>query len=170
MNRAVATIIVAVVILLVLVAMYVGWRSRQRRQESLATTLPVPEDIGEELIALDLLYVGTTIAGEPLNRVAVSGLGFRARAAVTVARAGIVLAIAGERDAFIPADDILGVDRATWAIDRVVEQGGLMCVNWMLGDTAVDSYFRVVDPPDPTGLIDAVHLIIVGAADQRGTR
>ncbi len=170
MSRVIPTIVVTLVILLALVGMYAGWRARQRRQTSLPPMLPVPEDIGHEILALDLYYVATTMAGEPLNRVAVSGLGYRARATVTVAHSGIVLGLAGEPDAFIPADEILGVDRASWTVDRVVEPGGLVCVNWMLGDTAVDSYFRVVDPPDPTNLIDAIQMTIVGEADQRGTR
>ena len=118
-------------------------------------------------LASELFYVATTIAGEPLNRVAVSGLGYRARASVTVATAGLVLAIAGEPDAFIPAEAIRAVERATWTIDRVVETGGLVCVTWMLGETPVDSYLRVVVPPDPTGLVDAIERVIV-SADREG--
>lgn len=170
MDRVFPTVIVVVLIALVFIGMYSGWRSRQRRQASLSAMLPVPEDVGTELITLDLYYAATTIAGEPLNRVAVSGLGFRARATITVASAGIVLSLAGEPDAFIPTEDVLGVGRATWTVDRVVEPGGLVCVTWMLGDTAVDSYFRVVNPPDPTGLIEAIQMTIVGTADQRGIR
>jgi hypothetical protein len=168
-DRTFPTVVVIVVIVLSLVGMYWGWRARQKRQATLSRTASVPDDLGAKLLTLDLYYVATTIAGEPLNRVAVSGLGFRARATVTVASAGLVLGLAGEPDAFIPAQDIVGVQRATWTIDRVVERGGLVCINWMLGDASVDSYFRVVNPPDPTGFIEAVQTITVGATDQEGT-
>lgn len=169
MDKVIPTVVVIVLIAFILVGMYFGWRSRQKRQASLVKTEPVPADIGRELLSLELFYVATTISGDPLNRVAVSGLGYRARASITVATEGIVLAIAGEPDAFIPAESILEVERATWTIDRVVETGGLVCVSWMLGDTSVDSYLRVVEPPDPSALIDAIEQLIVGESDQEGT-
>lgn len=168
MDRLLPTIVVVVLILLIFTGMIFGWRARQHRQASLVRALPVPRDIGSELLSLDVFYVATTIAGEPLNRVAVSGLGYRARASITVATEGIVLSLAGEPDAFIPTAELRGVERATWTIDRVVETGGLVCVSWMLGDTAVDSYLRVAQPPDPSPLIEAIEKIIVGDADQKG--
>lgn len=170
MSKLFPTLVVILLIALIFVGMYFGWRARQKRQASLSRTQPVPAELGTELLALDLYYVATTIANEPLNRVAVSGLGFRARATVKVATAGIVLSLAGERDAFIPAGDVTAVERATWTIDRVVEPGGLVRVSWMLGDTAVDSYFRVVDPPDPSGFIEAIQKTIAGVVGQKGTR
>lgn len=170
MDRVIPTVVVGLVIVLSFIGMYWGWRARQKRQAALPRTASVPDALGAELLTLDLHYVATTIAGEPLNRVAVSGLGFRARATVTVAYSGIVLGLAGEPDAFIPAKDILAVERATWTVDRVVERGGLVCITWLLGDVRVDSYFRVVDPPDPTNFIEAVQSITVGATDQKGTR
>lgn len=168
MDKVFPTVVVGILIVLVLVGMYFGWRARQKRQAYLVGTLPVPGDIGTELFASELLYVATTIANEPLNRVAVSGLGYRARASVVVATGGIVLDLAGEPEAFIPAEKVLGVGRANWTIDRVVENGGLVVVNWMLGETSVDSYLRLVEPPDPSELIAAIQQIVVGAADQEG--
>lgn len=168
MDKVFPTIVVIVLIALVLIGMYFGWRARQKRQAHLVRTLPVPADIGTELFSSELLYVATTIAGEPLNRVAVSGLGYRARASIIVAAGGIVLDLAGEPEAFIPADAVLGVGRANWTIDRVVENGGLVVVNWMLGETSVDSYLRLVEPPDPSAMIGAIQQVIVGHADREG--
>jgi hypothetical protein len=168
MDKVFPTVVVIVLIALVLVGMYFGWRARQKRQAYLVRTLPVPADIGTELFASELLYVATTIANEPLNRVAVSGLGYRARASIVVATGGIVLDLAGEPEAFIPAKAILGVGRANWTIDRVVETGGLVVVSWMLGETLVDSYLRLVELPDPSAMIEAIQQIIVVGADQEG--
>lgn len=156
MDRTLSTTIVVVVILLALAGMYLGWRARQRRQSSLPRLAAVPADVGTELFAGEVFYVATTVAGEPLNRIAVAGLGFRARASVAVFEHGLVLSIAGEPDAFIPARDLRGVERATWTIDRVVETGGLVLIAWTLGTTEVDSYLRVASPTDPTPLIDAI--------------
>ncbi|MFW8746211.1 hypothetical protein, partial [Mesorhizobium japonicum] len=79
-----------------------------------------PADLGGVRRREHLFYVATTRADAPLDRIAVHGLGFRARAELTVADTGIRLDIAGEEPAFIPAADLVGVGRATWPIDRAV--------------------------------------------------
>lgn len=156
MDRTESTTIVIAVILLSFVGMYFGWRARKRRQSSLPRAAVVPTDAGAELFSAEVFYVATTVAGEPLNRIAVAGLGFRARATVAVLEHGVVLSLDGEPDAFIPSRDIRGVERATWTIDRVVEPGGLVLIAWTLGSTDVDSYLRVAEPADPLPLIGAV--------------
>ncbi|MET4780210.1 hypothetical protein [Glaciihabitans sp. UYNi722] len=160
MDRTTSTAIVIVVILLAFVGMYFGWRARRRRQSTLPRPSVVPADAGSELFAADVFYVATTVAGDPLNRIAVGGLGFRSKATVAVLDHGLVLSIADEPDAWIPAGDIRGVERATWTIDRVVERGGLVLIAWTLGDKDVDSYLRVADPADPRPLIDAVESLL----------
>ncbi len=160
MDRTLSTAIVIAVILLALAGMYFGWRARQKRQSTLPRPEPVPADAGSELVTSEVFYVATTVAGDPLNRIAVSGLGYRSRASVTVTEHGVVLAIAGEPEAFIPAAALRGVDRATWTIDRVVETGGLVRIAWSLGQTDVDSYLRVAEPADPTPLIDALESLL----------
>ena len=152
--------IVIAVLALLLALMYLGWRRRQRSQSDLPRPLAVPDRAGNELLSIDALYVASTLADEPLNRVAVAGLGYRARATVAVFDGGIVLEIAGEPDAFLPASDLVGVDRSTWTIDRVVESRGLVRLSWLLGDTAIDSFFRVTEPADPSALIGAIETII----------
>jgi len=152
--------IVLVFLALLLLLMALGWRARQRRQAAIAKPLAPPESLGTIHGTFDGFYVATTVAGEPLNRIAVRGLGYRARASVTVAEAGIVLALRGENEAFIPTASLREVTRATWTIDRVVEEGGLVLVAWTLGEspqgTPVDSYFRL---PDSEPILDAIALI-----------
>jgi hypothetical protein len=160
MDRSISTAIVIVVLVLALVGMLLGWRGRQKRQSHLPRPRPVPADIGRELHTAEVFYVATTVAGDPLNRIAVAGLGYRARATVTVAERGVVLGIAGEPEAFIPVGSLRGVDRATWTIDRVVETGGLVLIAWTLGTTDVDSYLRVAEPDDPTPIIEALERLL----------
>ena len=90
------------------------------------------------------------------------GLGFRARAGLTVASAGLRLDIAGEDPAFIPVADLRGVGRATWTIDRAVGKAGLVFVRFALGESVdgpvlVDGYVR---PDDPAGLVEAIQTLI----------
>jgi hypothetical protein len=144
-DKQLSATLVIVFLAVVLLLMVLGWRARKRRQSVLGEPQHPPVDLGAGLGQFPGLYVATTMSGEPLNRVAVRGLGFRARTTVGVSSAGVLIPVAGQRDTFIPAADVTGVERATWTIDRVVETGGLVVVRWILDGTAVDSYFRVED-------------------------
>jgi hypothetical protein len=146
--------------LVLLLLMLLSWRNRKRRQSNLAAPATVPAQLGAVHGVFDGLYVATTIAGDRLNRVAVGGLGFRAQVTLTVADAGLVLALRGSDDVFIPVESLREVTRATWTIDRAVERGGLIQIGWSLGAdisaTDVDSFFRL---DASTELLDALDTI-----------
>jgi hypothetical protein len=133
------------ILVLVFTALALGWRARRRRQAQLPAPAAVPTALNAVTLVVDGFYVATTVADQPTERIAVQGLAFRARAGVAVHPEGVVLMIAGRPDVFIPVAAIAGVGRATWTIDRVVGTDGLVFVRWALGDTQVDSYFRVAD-------------------------
>jgi hypothetical protein len=138
----------------------IGWTTRRRRQRDIPAPAAVPDDVGGLIAEFEGFYVSTTLDGQPLNRVAVRGLGFRARATIAVTGAGIVLALPGH-DVFIPRADIREISRAQYTIDRVVEPGGLVLVAWTLGETRVDSYLRVAETDQ---LVDALLSIAAPAA------
>jgi hypothetical protein len=120
----------------------IGWTTRRRRQRHIPRPAPLPADIGAVRAEFEGFYVSTTPDGQPLNRIAVRGLGFRARATIAVADAGVVLALPGN-NIFIPCRDLREVTRSNYTIDRVVEPGGLVLLAWTLGETKLDSYLRV---------------------------
>ena len=146
MDRSVLMAIVIVFLIAMLGLLVVGWRNRQKRQKGVASPIAVPADLGETLGTFDGKYVATTTAGDPYDRIAVHGLGFRGSASVAVSARGLLLQRSGERDTWIPVADLRGIRRATWTIDRVVEQDGLQLIEWTLGDQVVDSYFRMNEP------------------------
>lgn len=137
-------ILIVLVVLFLLLAR--GWRARRRSQSGISEPESPPSDIGEPTFTDDLLYVASTRADSPLDRITVAGLGYRARAVVTTAPSGVVLDLAGRGPVFIPKTAIRGVGRATWTIDRVVDADGLVFVRWVLGSTEIDSYLRSTDP------------------------
>jgi hypothetical protein len=149
------TLVFAFFVLLILL-MGVGWLTRRRRQRDIASPLPVPDDPGAITSEFSGFYVSTTPEGEPLNRIAVRGLGFRARTTVSIAETGLIVSLPGG-DFFIPVADLREASRARYTIDRVVEEGGLALVGWELGDMHLDSYFRVDDTQD---FVDAVSGIL----------
>jgi hypothetical protein len=137
-----------------------GWTMRRRRQRNIPATVPLPADIGALRGEFDGFYVSTTLDGQPLNRVAVRGLGFRARASIAVADKGVVLALPGN-NVFIPRESLREVTRSNYTIDRVVEPGGLVLLAWTLGNVALDSYLRV---PNTEHLISALTTLLPEAA------
>lgn len=153
MDRLLPSIIVALVIGGALLGMFLGWRARQRRQSDIAKPRGVPADAGAVRAAVSGLYVATTRAGEPLERITVRGLGYRSRAVATVRDHGITLELTGAEPVFIPTTDLRLATRGTWAIDKAVEPGGLVLLGWSLGDLDVESYLRLDD--DAQAFIDA---------------
>jgi hypothetical protein len=132
-----------------------GWTLRRRRQRTIPAPEPMPADIGELRGEFDGFYVSTTPDGQPLNRIAVRGLGFRARATIAVADRGVVLALPGN-NIFIPKETIREVTRANYTIDRVVEPDGLVLLAWALGETKLDSYLRVEETEKLVAAIESL--------------
>ncbi len=155
-----AELLPAFVILLVIVAVFGlmawGWRGRRRRQAHVPAPEAVPADLGEPAAHVEALHVATTLADEPLERVAVHGLGFRASTRLSVYSRGVTLDLAGRDPFFIPVADLRGAGRATWTIDRVVENDGLVFVRWMLGTTAIDTYLRLSDSAASSALVSTL--------------
>jgi hypothetical protein len=156
-DRLVPAAIVVLVIALVLMAMYLGWRSRTRRQVDISVPASAPTGLGAALHRSEALHAATTIADTPLERVTVGPLAFRARATVSVHDDGVLLEPRGEDAVFVPAGDIVSVERATWTIDKGVETGGLICLRWRLGDTEVDTYLRAAAD---SGLLEAIASVL----------
>lgn len=159
MDRLLPTLIIAAVILGIFVLMIVGWRARTRRQAGLTRPVPAPTTLAPASLVADGWYVATTAADQPLERIAVHGLGFRARATASVHPEGLVLTVRGQEAILIEPAALRGAGRATWAIDRVVERDGLVLVGWMLGETPVDSYLRVPEAADAAALVAALQAL-----------
>ncbi|WP_423924146.1 hypothetical protein ACPEEZ_07590 [Frigoribacterium sp. 2-23] len=155
-----AAIFVGLALLLLL--MRLAWGARGRRQADLPLPETAPGDLGPARVTSDGFYVATTRAGDPLDRIVVGGLGFRGRVIASVHPEGVRLEIAGESAKLIRASSLRDVGRATWAIDRVVEPGGLVLVAWTLGGVDVDTYLRITD--DPAAVVDAIRPLVPAPA------
>ncbi|MCR2792651.1 hypothetical protein NQ156_06180 [Microbacterium sp. zg.Y625] len=163
MTRETALLIIVAVAIGLLGLVAWGWKRRSRRDAGFAP--PVGEiPAGATVIGVfPALYVATTRHGEPLERLAIRGLGFRSKADVTVTDAGVALDLVGQSRLFIDRARINGVAQATVAIDRVVERDGLARLDWQIptadGDEiVVDSYFRPQET-SARALVDALRQI-----------
>lgn len=143
--RDLAIALMIALAVLVLLAMLFAWRRRLRRDASLAAPLGVPEH-AEVIARRPVLYVSTTKHDQPLERLTMSPLAYRARGEVAVTDRGIALCLDGAPTVFLASSRLSSVDRATVTIDRVVEPGGLVRIAWYADDdTVVDSYLRLTD-------------------------
>jgi len=160
-----AMIALAVVVLL---AMLLAWRARVRRDSALSAPLGVPEH-AEVVDRHEVLYVSTTKHDQPLERLALSPLAHRARGEAAVTDRGLALCLDGAPTVFIASSRLIGVDRATVTIDKVVEPGGLVRVAWNAADdTVVDSYIRIADG-DPKNFISELQRLVPAAHDTGAT-
>ncbi|QIG40710.1 hypothetical protein G5T42_15550 [Microbacterium sp. 4R-513] len=137
-------LLVMIAVAAVLLALLVwGWSRRVRRDQGLTAPQGEIPAGGAVTAVFPGLYVATTKHREPLERLAIGGLGFRSKADVTVTDRGVAIDLTGQPRVFLAAERIAGVAQATVAIDRVVEPDGLVRLEWRTdGGTVVDSYFR----------------------------
>jgi hypothetical protein len=166
--RDIAIAITIAVALLILLSMFLAWRRRQKRDSSIVAPLGVPEH-AEVLARQEVLYVSTTKHDQPLERLAISPLAYRARGEVAVTDRGVALCLDGAPTVFLASARLADIGRATVTIDRVVEPGGLVRISWRPDDdTIVDSYLRVVDG-DPQKLISDLQRLVPAAPDSGAT-
>ena len=138
-------VIVLATLALVAVLVWAWWR-RTRRDSGLEPPVGEAPAGATTLSTHEALYVATTRHDEPLERLAIRGLGFRSRADLTVTSAGVALDLTGQPRFFLPTERIVEVAQATVAIDRVVERDGLVRISWRVdADTVVDTYIRPQD-------------------------
>ncbi|MET1053276.1 MAG: hypothetical protein ABWX65_11610 [Mycetocola sp.] len=155
-DRILPGAIVLAFLALLILGMWLAWRARANRDAGVPAGAALPADGIRPIVTTPVLYVATTKAGQPLERLAIRGLAFRASADLTVADEGVVLSVPGQDPVFIEAGQIRSSQPATWTIDRVVEADGLVSVSWSAGETDVDSYVRVIDPTMHRRVLDAL--------------
>lgn len=142
MTRELAVLILILAALAIFAAMFFAWRRRIRRDAGLRAPLGVPEH-AEVTGRVEGMYVATTRHDEPLERLAISPLTYRARGELVLTDRGAALSLDGAPTVFLASDRMIAADRATVAIDKVVEPNGLIRIVWRTDDeTTVDSYFR----------------------------
>lgn len=155
MTRELAVIITAGVALVALGLMALAWRRRLRRDRALSVPLGVPDPASIRQ-RREVLYVATTRHEQPLERLAIRPLAYRARGEAILTDDGLALSLDGADTVFLASDRLVAVGRSTWTIDRVVEPGGLVRIIWLTPEgERVDSYLRLTSG-DPSTFISSL--------------
>lgn len=153
MNEAWGAIIVLALIALSFTGMILAWRKKAQRDSRFSLLVPGSSisETGDVETVFSCLYVATTLATDPLMRISIPGLTYRAHSSIGVSSAGMSISPEGEKTSFIPSSQLIQLHRAQVTIDRVVEKDGLTAVSWNAFDTHIQdiveltSYFRFQD-------------------------
>ena len=156
--------VMALITLLVFGAMIAlatrAWRKRISQQEaSFDAPLEALDFFGELRIQAKGFYVATTFASNHLERIAAYGLGVRGFAQIFVFSEGILIIRKGERPLAIGKHSLLSVSINQVAIDKTVEKGGLISIDWTQGSTHLSTHLRIVDPIEREQVINNLKII-----------
>lgn len=145
-----------------------GWRSRQRRQAYLPPPPRPPAVMGELLVGpVPGLFIGTTFADDWLDRVAVHGLAHRAAGAVSIGSDGVRFDRAGCAPLYLQFDAVLAAELGEALAGKVIGRGGMLLVDWRLGDRVLTSGFRADDHDEHRRLRDAITARLAVPEDSR---
>lgn len=160
MDKFVGAVIVISLIAVALSLMFFSWQRRRRRDVSLATA----SNGGTRetrLLAVNCFYVSTTPRNEPLERLAIPGLAFRARATVGLSRAGVTIEPRGEVETFIPVAQLRGVRAADATIDRSAGRGSLTALDWTAANgVEISSFLRIPNSLDRSLFIETASTLL----------
>ncbi|MBB3752905.1 hypothetical protein FHT44_005417 [Mycolicibacterium sp. BK634] len=140
--------LIVVVIGFLIGRMLRGWRHRADRQLALLGELPaIPDLLSSAIIAPTRgLYVGSTLAGAWLERIAAGDLGFRTKAVLTRYPEGILLERSGATPIWMPQESITDVRTERALAGKVA---GILAIRWRLpSGTEIDTGFRGDDRSD----------------------
>lgn len=156
-EQVAAVLAVVVVVPLVWWLMWLGWRGRVRRQEHLEALPGVPAGFTAGPVDdVEAVYVATTLAGQPLERVAAHGLGVRSAAVLRVGHDGVLVQRRAEHDVFIARTALRGVRLERGMVGKFVEREGLVVLTWSLGDAMLDTGLRLRHRADRARVVEAV--------------
>ena len=134
-----------------------GWRNRQRRQAFLPAPPVAGADAATVADAVPGLFVGTTFAGQWLDRVAVHGLSDRSLAELVVATDGVHLEREGASEVFVPFASLEAAEVGDVLAGKVMGAGGLLLLTWRLGASSLTSGFRATDHSEHARLADLIN-------------
>lgn len=169
MIRVLLVLVCIVFFALCVTGMWIGWRGRARRQSAILADFPVPPAWATEEDAerpKDLVepetgvYVGSTLAGDWQNRIAIGDIGFRAAATMSLSRQGLLIERTGASPLWIPADSLVSARTDRALAGKVMGIEGLFVVRWNLGDQQIDSGLRGDDKNSYAAWVDAVSALV----------
>lgn len=158
--------LVAGLIALALWGMRRGWQGRVARHSSMAEPLAFDAPASSGVLGL---YLGTSISGDWLDRVAVHEFGVRSRASFHLVDGGVGIRRDGARSFLIPASAVRGVRTDRGVAGTVRGKDSVIVVTWMLADDVLDTGIRADDGADHAALLDGLMVAPADDSQQAGS-
>ena len=136
-----------------------GWRGRQRRQGDVPPPPMASGDARVVVAATPGLFVGTTVTGDWMDRVAVHHLSDRATAELVLATDGVHIDREGLPELFVPYEAVESAEIDVALAGKVVS-GGMLALTWRLGPRVLTSGFRATDHAAHRRLADAITALL----------
>lgn len=150
-------LVVLAILALATWGMRVGWHRRAGAHADLPAPPDVPADPGATLAGpFGGRYLGTTVAGDWLDRVVAHGLGTPSRVQLTVHAEGVVLARGAAPDVFVPRAELVGARLDKGAAGQAFEDDGVLVLTWRLGARTLDTGVRLTGPDRHAPVVAAV--------------
>lgn len=122
--------------------MLLGWNRRSNRIE--IEPLPeIPTVLDPQGDRTTGVYVTSTLAGQPYERVVSQGLGVKSAAEVSVLSDGVLIKREGASDLFVPLGALKEVGRTAGMIGKFAAPGSIVVLRWVWGDTFLDTGVHV---------------------------
>lgn len=157
--------IMVVLIGLTFAAMRRGWRRRQARQSHIPAPPAVPPATWQPVASkVDGLFLGTSLMGDWLDRVAVHGLGVRSRGSISWGSGGVLIEREGAPNIFI--SELLAVRVDSGIAGTVRAKGSVVVISYRLGDAVVESGFRADVGAEHLAVLDGVMALVGGHSNE----
>lgn len=133
-----------------------GWQARAARQSDVVEPATAPPPGTQLCTPVGGLFLGTSRAGDWLDRIVVFDLGVRSRAHVSWGPSGLWFDRTGARAVFVPAGDIVGLRTDRGVAGTVRAKDSVIVVTWRLGGAVVESGFRADDSSGHDSVLDGL--------------
>ncbi|MFC1416009.1 PH-like domain-containing protein [Streptacidiphilus cavernicola] len=145
-----------------------GWLWRRTQQSGIPALPVAPKHTTQTLLELEGRYLGTTTAGDWLDRVVAHRLGERSLVELTLSAEGLNVVRPASSSFFVPVAELRGARTDRGIAGKVVPEGGLLVVTWEHGGKQLDTGVRADHPAEHESWVTAIEVLMRAHAKVTG--
>jgi hypothetical protein len=137
-----------------------GWLWRRTQQSGIPPLPVAPKSTTPAVLELEGRYLGTTTAGNWLDRVVAHRLGERSLVELTLGAEGLNVVRPASASFFVPIAALRGARTDQAIAGKVVPEGGLLVVTWEHGGQLLDTGVRADHPAEHESWVTAIEVLL----------